>query len=78
MILVEVGDYAEAHHLFEELETTVREMGSQSFLAMLLGAKARLAMVLEDYTAAHCYLVEMQRLSEETNFQAGKINVLCY
>jgi len=53
-------------------------MGSQSFLAMLLGAKARLAMVLEDYTAAHCYLVEMQRLSEETNFQAGKINVLCY
>jgi non-specific serine/threonine protein kinase len=79
MIFADQGDCVEAQRLYSEALALARGVGYQHFMiSLILGSQARLAMILEDYTAAHHYLEECWRTSEEIGFYLGKIDAQSY
>jgi predicted ATPase len=78
LVLIELGEYAQARRLYDEALATTRELGNRWAVILILVGRTKLALAEEDYSHADDYLAEVFSLSEAMGFRLGKLAALIY
>jgi predicted ATPase len=77
-LLVQQGEYTEANRLLKEGLPIARELGNAWMIVNGLNELGGLALLMNDFQAAHCYLEEVLTTCQEFGYPKGKYLALVY